>query len=564
MPRTVAIGEEFFETLRVKNLFYIDKTDFIRQWWDSGTKVTAIMRPRRFGKTLTMDMAECFFSVKYAGRSELFEGLSIWEEERFRALQGMYPVLFLSFAEVKNTTFEVARRNICGLVQKLYEKNRFLLKGNLLTENEKAFFEEISKNMADDVAAESLLCLMDYLSRYYGKKVIVLLDEYDTPLQEAYVKGYWEQLVAFLRPLFGTTFKGNPYLERGLMTGITRVAKESIFSDLNNLDVVTTTSDKYAGCFGFTQQEVDAALEEFGLSGKRAKVKKMYDGFTFGRQKNIYNPWSITKFLAEGKIEAYWSNTSGNALAGSLVRLGSMEVKDDFVSLMEGKPIEKAVNEEISFNQLDQRDDAVWSILLAAGYLKAVHVRKDKAAGKKYYRLALTNGEVQELFQGIITGWFTDLDMPGDKFVLALLRDDLEMMNRTMNELTEGLISSFDVPGKSEKTEKQPEMFYHAFVLGLVAFLRGRFVIESNRESGDGRYDLQMTPKRPGKDHPILIEFKVRDRKTEKGLSRTVEKALKQIEEKNYVQDLVSHGFDEGQIRKYGFAFDGKKVLIGC
>ncbi len=573
MARTVAIGEEFFETLRKKQYFYVDKTDFIRQWWDSGAKVTAILRPRRFGKTLTMDMVNCFFGANYAGRTELFEGLSIWREERFRSLQGTYPVLSLGFSEVKFTTFAVAKKSICGLIQGLYEKNRFLLQENLLSDGEKASFEAIGRDMADDVAAGSLRNLMSYLSRCYGKKVIVLLDEYDTPLQEAYVSGYWEQLVAFLRPLFGSTFKDNPYLERGLMTGITRVAKESIFSDLNNLDVVTTTSEEYEECFGFTQREVDGALVEFGLTDQADAVKNWYDGFTFGRAKNIYNPWSITNCLDKRKLGTYWVNTSSNSLVSVLIRQGSKEVKMDCERLLAGESIQKPIDEQIVFSQLYQDDNALWSLLLAGGYLKVLGVAgydlaacADPTFGADTladdlptYTLALTNGEVLRMFRVMVRGWFSSNGASSayQDFLRAFVSGNVESMNRNLNRVTQTVFSFFDVGGQ------EPERFYHGFVLGLMVYLDREYYLRSNRESGDGRYDVVLEPK-DQKKNAIILELKVFEKEKEKDLEATVKRALEQIEEKAYDRELVARGFAEGQIRKYGFAFDGKTVLIGC
>ena len=299
MARTVSIGVQDFEKIRQENYFYIDKTELIREWWESGDSVTLITRPRRFGKTLNMSMLEKFFSVRYAGRGDLFEGLSVWKEEKYRKIQGTYPVIFLSFANVKESDYTLTRQSINRILEDIYNKNVFLLEGELLTEKEKAYYRSVSYGMEEGTAAWALHRMTDFLSRYYGKKVIILLDEYDTPMQEAYVNGYWKELTAFIRILFNSTFKTNPFLERAIMTGITKVSKESIFSDLNNIKVVTTTSDKYEDCFGFMEEEVFTALEEFGLSDRKQQVKRWYDGFTFGRKKDIYNPWSIINFLVE-------------------------------------------------------------------------------------------------------------------------------------------------------------------------------------------------------------------------------------------------------------------------
>ena len=273
MAQTIGIGNQNFEVIREKNYFYIDKTGFIKEWWDSGDHVTLITRPRRFGKTLNMSMVEKFFSVQYGNREDLFQGLEIWQSEKFRNLQGTYPVLFLSFANVKESSYIQTRKKICGIIQEIYNHCRFLVEGDLLSDSEKGDFRSISVDMEDHQASGSIKALSNYLSRYYGKNVIILLDEYDTPMEEAYVNGFWNELVSFTRSLFNSTFKTNPYLERAIMTGITRVSKESIFSDLNNLEVVTTTSEKYEDCFGFTEEEVFAALDEFGLSDRKGEVK---------------------------------------------------------------------------------------------------------------------------------------------------------------------------------------------------------------------------------------------------------------------------------------------------
>lgn len=337
MMRVIGIGRQDFEKIRISNNFYIDKTNFIREWWESDDDVTLLTRPRRFGKTLNMSMLEKFFSVNYANRGDLFEGLNIWEEKSadgdydYRKLQGTYPVIFLSFADIKEATFEEARKKICKIIQMVYNKFDFLLQSDVLNGNEKEDFQRISADMEDYMASLSLKMLTDYLCRYYGKKVIILLDEYDTPMQEAYVYGYWDKMVVFIRSMFNSTFKTNPCLERAFMTGITRISKESIFSDLNNLEVVTAVSDKYTDCFGFTESEVFEALEEYGLTEQKKQVKDWYDGFIFGKKKDIYNPWSIINFLDKRKVGAYWANSSSNSLVGKLLQEGSVNVKEDLV-----------------------------------------------------------------------------------------------------------------------------------------------------------------------------------------------------------------------------------------
>ena len=518
-------------------------------------------RPRRFGKTLNMSMLDCFFSNKYASRADLFEGLSIWQDETYRKLQGTYPVIFLSFAAVKAGNLEDAKTQIKQEITRLYWENRNLMKEDIFGEDERELYYRTTVKMDDVTAQDSLRNLSVWMERYYGKKVIILLDEYDTPMQEAYVQGYWDEFTSFVRSLFNASFKTNPYLERAIMTGITRVSKESIFSDLNNLRVVTTTSNLYADCFGFTEEEVFAALDEYGMGDKKDEVKQWYDGFTFGEHRDIYNPWSITNYLDERRLYPYWASTSSNGLVSRLIRTASADVKEKMEDLLRGQAITVNFDEQIVYNQLDDNEEAIWSLLLASGYLKVQNIDYRGITLEPWYTLDITNIETLSMFMTMFRGWFKNKDANYNDFVKALLKGSLKEMNIYMNDVALATFSSFDT-GKKPSEKSQPERFYHGFVLGLLVELRDRYQIRSNRESGYGRYDVMLTPVTEV-DDAIVIEFKVHESDEEESLQDTVRTALDQIKEKNYDAELLLQGIPADRIRHYGFAFEGKKVLIG-
>lgn len=561
MKSVISIGNQDFISIRKNNCFYIDKTDFIREWWENQDSVTLITRPRRFGKTLNMSMTEYFFSVNYSDMGQYFKELSIWKEERFREIQGTYPVISLSFADIKATTYESARMSIIRKLVRLYSAFDFIRSSEALNEKDRTYFDSVGEDMSDDAAAVGINYMSDYLSRYYGKKVIILLDEYDTPLQEAYVHGYWEELTAFIRSLFNSTFKTNPYMERGLLTGITRVSKESIFSDLNNLEVVTTTSEKYSTSFGFTEEEVFTVMENAGIPEEKEHVRYWYDGFSFGNRKDIYNPWSITKYLDTGEYGTYWADTSGNALVSTLIRHSSAKIKSEMEDLLNGREICTELDEQVIFEQLGRKRGAIWSLLLASGYLKTTRHEMDRRTGKREYFLKITNHESMLMFEEMIESWFAEEDSAYGNFKEALLAGDLDYMNQFMNQVALQSFSSFD-SGTKPSENLEPERFYHGFVLGLIVDLAGKYHITSNRESGFGRYDVVMEPLQKQFD-AIVMEFKVQNPAKEESLQHTVQNALLQIEEKNYDTELLARGIPKSKIRHYGFAFCGKKVLIG-
>ena len=567
MPRKIGTGVQSFSKLRERGSFFVDKTEFISDWWNADDEVTLITRPRRFGKTLNMNMLECFFSPEYAGRADLFEGLNVWNDPEMRELQGSQPVIFITMAKIKGTTYEDFLRQMNTTMMSVYSRYEdFVSKSEKISADKKEIFrlmymemvetmlKKSEKKVNTDLLIQSIAFLSELLSIHYGKNVIILLDEYDTPMVESYVKKYWDEVVAFMRGFFNTTFKSNPYMYRSVLTGITRVSKESLFSDFNNIEICTLSAVKYQEYFGFNEEEVFEAMDEYGLTNKD-EVKYWYDGFTIGDLRDIYNPWSVTNFLGKKKLAPYWANTSSNKLVSDLLREGDAELKSDFEYLLCGGTVTKQINEELVYSQLDKTRDSVWSLLTMSGYLKI------NSINGKNYELEIVNHETLEMFEGLISNWFAEGDRYSN-FIKALLLNDLKYMNQFMNDLSVSMFSSFDTGKKpSEKTE--PERFYHGFVLGLLVDLRNRYAVTSNRESGFGRYDVLLEPLDKEKDDAMIFEFKVIDKDEENKLEDTVAAALKQIEDKKYEQILLDKGIKKEKIRKYGFAFEGSRVLIG-
>ena len=579
MEEKHGLGYQNYEDMMRNHIFYIDKTDFIKQWWDYADKVTLITRPRRFGKTLNMSTIKCFFSNSYAGRGDLFEGRKVWEDEALRGLQGTYPVIFMTFAGAKSG-YDYQGRNDTKIIQvegmktavkkiiaRTYKKFEDIMKSDLFDDEDRKYYASVKKDMTDETAATSISILSMYLEKYYQKKVMILLDEYDTPMQEAWIYGYWNEAAAFFRNFFVNTFKDNESMERGLITGITRISKESIFSELNHLKVVTTTSEKYGTCFGFTEEEVFEALDSAGLGGHKNGVKKWYDGFIFGKYTDIYNPWSIISFIENNaNYEAYWTNTSSNDLVSTLIQTGDAEVKKTVEDLLSGKSFTAPIDEQIVFNRLNGNTNAIWSLLLAAGYLKTIDKEppREDRKGKQQYTLTLTNREVLMMFEDMVKDWFGKSDVSAyyNEFINALLHDNVRRMNTFMNKVAWHTFSYFDT-GNRPSEATHPERFYHGFVLGMIVNLSDKYKVTSNRESGYGRYDVMIEPFDKN-EKAFIFEFKVLDEDDdEKTLDDTVANALAQLEEKRYETALIASGFAPENIRKYGFGFQGQKCLIG-
>lgn len=554
-----ALGIQDFEKIRENKTFYVDKTDFIKEWWSVGSDVTLITRPRRFGKTLNMSMLNCFFSNKYIDRGDLFEGLSIYNDTEMMALQGTYPVIFLTFASLKSDTFKGFKMLLLHKLEDVYNQHPEVEKEPIF----KSAGNRMRAGETVDISTEMLSVILSDLSvklhACYGKKVIILLDEYDTPMQEAYMHGYWNKVVMLFRVMFNATFKSNDSLYRAVLTGVTRVSRESIFSDFNNPDIVTTTSNEYAAAFGFTEKEVFAALDDMGMSDKKEAVKEWYDGFRFGEVGDIYNPWSIVSFLNKKKLGTYWANTSTNGLVGQLIRQGTPEIKVIMEDLLKGIPLVTGIDEQIVFEQLNKKRNAVWSLLLASGYLRVDRCEWQEE-GYYQYTLSLTNFEVKLMFENMISEWFGESGAAYNKFVKALLSNDVDEMNGYLSDILYDSISYYDV-GTERGQYAGPEKFYHALVLGLLVELKGRYYVKSNRESGRGRYDVMLEPVDMSKP-AFIIEFKVYDRRKDDSLSDAADRALQQIEEKDYDAELISRGIGKDNIYHYGFAFQGKEVLI--
>lgn len=563
LKQCVGTGKQVFERMRVNGDFYVDKTGFIREWWQERDCVTLITRPSGFGKTLNLSALNCFFSNQYADRGDLFEGLEGWRDPAMRRQQGQWPVIFLSFAGIRGGTYAEIMETMKIRLTELFSSFPELYAYQGFIENEKIALNRIRAEMSDTEAALSVHLLSSLLSKIYGKKVLIFLDEYDTPLREAYVNGYWDQLAAFLRTMYMNAFKANCSLERAVLTGITPISRDSFFSDLNHLEVVTTTSDKYASAFGFTEEEVFEALGRRGFGEKdKREVKEWADGFAFGSSSDMHHPWSVTNFLGKGKLDTSWANTSENSLVRTVLQRSDPEIKSQFESLMKGECVTVPMDEQNTYSQLETDPETIWSLLLAMGYLKIIHAMTEKEAAdldsRRMNTLALTNLEARRMVSGMIQNWFK----PGGglaRFAKALLDGDMPGLNDTLNSLMRTCLSSFDA-GKNPSV-RMTENFYHGLVLGLLAE-DGEYIVTSNRESGWGRYDVIMIPGNLP-ERAVIMEFKVYDQlDDEEGLEDTARNALRQIEEKRYETDLYSRGIPAENILRYGFAFRGKECLI--
>lgn len=559
LDANVGLGYQNFLDFVCGKRFYVDKTHFIPEWLASDARITLITRPRRFGKSMLLSTVRTFFDPMYADHPEYFEKLQVWKDKDCRRLFGTIPVISVSFGSCKGNHFEQAMRGVTLGLYNMYIQHEYLRESPKLSEEEKAEYRRIVASFSEqrtEYVEISIQKLCELLYKHYGKFPIILMDEYDTPLLEAYTDGYWDETINTFRQLFHTTFKENDFFYRAIITGVTRISKNSLFSDLNNLEVDTVTCDAYSDCFGFTEQEVMDAFKCQDIDTIQ-DVKAMYDGFTIGRHQDIYNPWSICNYMRQRELIGYWVNTSSNKLVGDIIRRYPVESKYEIERLMAGEKVHKRINEGITFQYLEGDENSLWSLLLAVGYIKAENIVRSVEGIE--CDVSVTNREVMAMFKTEILGMFHNGWSAYGRFAEALLAHKMELMNEYLQTITYTSISYFDVAdGPKERT---PENFYHGLVLGLIVSLRDRYRIVSNRESGRGRYDIAMYPLQENTD-AFIMEFKVQDRKKETDLEQTAMNALQQIVDKNYEADLLAAGVPAERIYKLGFAFAGKDVLV--
>ncbi len=549
----IGIGESDFKMLRRKDLYFIDKSLYIKHIIDNKSKVALVTRPRRFGKTLNMSMLRYYFDCEVKDSKELFEGLKIMEQkEEYTSKQGAYPCIYITLKDVRGRNFEEMMLLLKTQLLEIFIEHANLLESEKLLDIEKEMFNTVMNLKANEVETQNALKLLSrLLYKEYNQTVYLLVDEYDVPLQHAYVNGFYEQTVGFLKDFYGTTFKDNPYLEKTVLTGVSRIAKESIFSGANNFKVYTVLDDEFSEDFGITQEEMKKIIEDFDIHEEEEKIKEWYDGYKIGNTEGIYNPWSILNYLTDRKLIPYWVNTSSNDII-KLILKRSTTVKERMERLLKGEEIEVPINLETVLVGIENKDDNIWGLLLGTGYLKVTEV-VDLEMG--VYKVAIPNYEIKLLFREIINDWFKDKVIGND--LNSILKDlvnlNLSEFEKKFKILVEEMFSYMDV-GKNTA-----ENFYHAFVLGMLVGLKDSYYVNSNRESGMGRYDIMLEPQDKS-GNSFIMEFKVLEDTEEKTIEETVENAKKQIEEKGYEQSLIERGFTN--ITKMVFAFKGKEVKL--
>ena len=548
----IGIGESDFRGLIIRDNYYIDKTMYIKDIIDNQSRVILITRPRRFGKTLNMSMLRYYFDCRQKYSKELFEGLKIMsQEEKYTSKLGAYPVIYLTLKDAGLMNYEMMIMQLKTIMMELFYEHRNLLEGEMAEGERNIFNKVLSANITELELINVIKMLSKIMYQYYNKPVILLIDEYDVPIQSAYVEGYYEEAIKFFKTFYGITFKDNPYLEKTVLTGVSRVAKESIFSGANNFDVFTILDNEFADDFGITEEEMDKVIEDFKVEDDKEEIKKWYDGYKIGDKEGIYNPWSILNYLTRKELRQYWVNTSSNDLI-KLVLKNSTTVKEKIERLLKGEPIEVPINLETVIVGIENNEDNIWGLMLGTGYLKVVEVVD---LPNKIYKVALPNYEIKLLFEQIIDNWFRNKVMGND--LQSILKDlvtlNLEEYEEKFKILVREMFSYMDVG------ENTAENFYHAFVLGMLVGLKDSYYVNSNRESGMGRYDIMLEPKDKS-GNSFIMEFKVYKEDKEKTIEETIENAKKQIEEKGYENNLRERGFKN--ITKIVYAFHGKEVKM--
>ena len=549
----IGIGISDFKMLRVRDNYYIDKTMYIKDIIDNQSGVILITRPRRFGKTLNMSMLKYYFDCRQKDSEELFKGLKIMsQEEKYTSKLGYYPVIYMTLKDVVGNDFNTMLLSLKTELVEIFIEHAYLLKSEKLLEVEKEMFNTVLNLRANEIDMRNAIKLLTrLLYKEYEKPVLLLLDEYDVPLQHAYIKGYYDNAIDFFKTFYGMTFKDNPYLEKTVLTGVSRAIREGIFSGVNNINVFTVLDNEFADDFGITEEEMDKVIEDFKIEDEKEEIKKWYDGYKIGNVEGIYNPWSILNYLTDKQLKPYWVNTSSNDLI-KLILKKSSTVKDKIERLLRGETIEVKIDLETVIVGIENNEDNIWGLMLGTGYLKVVEVVD---LVNKIYKVALPNYEIKHLFEEIIDNWFRNKVIGND--LQSILKDlvtlNLKEYEKKFEKLVVEMFSYMDVG------ENTAENFYHAFVLGMLVGLKDTYYVNSNRESGMGRYDIMLEPKDKN-GNSFIMEFKVLEDKEEKTIEETIENAKKQIEEKGYESNLRERGFKN--ITKMVYAFKGKEVKM--
>lgn len=549
----IGIGESDFKALRIRQNYYIDKTMYIKDIIDNESRVILVTRPRRFGKTLNMSMLKYYFDCRQKDNIELFKGLKILnQEEKYTSKLGAYPVIYITLKDVQDRNYENMLLNLKSTMINVYQEHRYLLESSKIYPEEKEIITDILFARENEIILRnSIKDLSKYLYRYYERPVILLIDEYDVPIQNAYVEGYYKEAINFFKTFFGATFKDNPYLEKTVITGVSRIAKESIFSGANNFKVYTILDDEFSDDFGITEEEMEKVYKDFNIQDKKEEIKEWYDGYKIGNNEGIYNPWSILNYLTDKKLMPYWVNTSSNDLI-KLILKNSRAVKEKMERLLKEEAVEVKIDIGTEIVGIEENEENIWGLMLGTGYLKVEEVINEIEG---IYKVKLPNKEIRFLFVQIIDNWFRN--KIGGNDIKNILKDlvtlNLKEYEKKFKILVKEMFSYMDVG------ENTAENFYHAFVLGMLVGLKDSYIVNSNRESGIGRYDIMLEPKEKN-GNSFIMEFKVMEDMEEKTIEETIENAKKQIEEKEYEENLKERGFRN--ITKMIYAFKGKDVKI--